>query len=392
MENRFIDSVTALAEVCRQFAVDAFVAVDTEFVRERTYYPALALIQLANAERVVCIDPLAIDDLSPLQALFADESVVKVFHAASQDMEIFYHRFGELPWPVFDTQIAAAVLGAGEQVGYAALVKQVLDIELDKSHSRTDWLQRPLDARQIRYAEDDVRYLARLYPRQREMLVAQGRLDWLAPDFAALCDSGRYAPDPAVAWKRIKSVNRLRGVQVAVLQSLAAWREQAAMRQDVPRRRVVSDELLLDMARLRPKSMSSIGKLRGISNGWVHRYGETVMALIGEAERLPKERWPVLPSFKRLTPEQEALTDALMSIVKLCAAEYQLSAASLAGRKELERLVRGERDLPVLQGWRRGHGGERLLRFLEGEWSLRVLREALVMAPVGGAVTTNPDF
>lgn len=383
MENRFIDSAAALAQVCGQFATQSFVAVDTEFVRERTYYPALALIQLATVDQVVCVDPLAIGDLEPLQALFADQSVTKVFHAAGQDMEIFYHRFGQLPEPAFDTQIAAAVLGLGEQVGYAALVKEVLGVELDKSHSRTDWLQRPLDARQISYAEDDVRYLAQLYPKLRETLLAQARLDWLAPDFAALCDVERYAPAPQAAWKRLKGASRLRGVQLAVLASLARWREEEAMAQDVPRRRVVSDELLLDMARLRPKSATALTKLRGVNNGWSHRYGETVMVLIQQAEQLPREQWPVLPGYKRLSAAQEALADALITIVKLSAAEYQLSAASLASRKELERLVRGERELPVLQGWRRDHGGERLLKFLEGKLSLRVRGDAMVLEETG---------
>ncbi len=379
MRSLFIDKADQLEALCRELAGAEFLCVDTEFVRERTYYPQLALIQLGTPELSACIDPLAIDDLTPVDRLFQNGAITKVFHAASQDLEIFQHLFGALPRPLFDTQIAAAVLGMGEQVGYANLVKEVLNVTLDKTQSRTDWLQRPLEKRQIRYAEDDVRYLARLYPEMVERLEAAGRIDWLDEDFDALADPRRYIPDPDAMWRRIKGVNRLRGVQLAILKAVAAWRERQAMKEDRPRRRIIGDELLIDMARLKPKNLAALGKLRGIQESFVRRHGETLLALIREALDSPRESWPTLPGFTRLSTAQEALVDALAAIVKLNAARYRLNGNSLANRKALEQLVLGERDLPLLQGWRRRHGGQELLDFIEGRATLRARGGALAL-------------
>lgn len=379
METRFVDQTAALEQLCSELAQSEFVTVDTEFVREQTYFPRLALIQIANDRLIACIDPLAIDDLAPLKALFANPAVTKVFHAADQDMEIFYLLFGELPHPIFDTQVAATVLGQGDQIGYAALVKEVLGVELDKSHSRTDWLQRPLEAKQLRYAEDDVRYLAQLYPLQRDALAKQGRSDWLEEDFAALIDPTRYQADPENAWRRIKGTNKLRGIQLAVLKQLCAWREHRAIEKDKPRRWIAADHILLDIARLRPKDMKSLEKIRGIPANLVQHSGQRLLTCVREGEALPKEQWPSLARPKRLNEAEDALVDALSAIVKLCAAEYQITPATLAGRKALEALVRGERELPILQGWRRRHGGQQLLAFLEGECRMQVQRQGLTL-------------
>jgi ribonuclease D len=370
METRFINQSAALAQLCDDLGRSEFVAVDTEFVREQTYYPQVALIQIANDKIIACIDPLTVDDLAPLKALFANPSVTKVFHAADQDMEIFFLLFGELPQPLFDTQVAATVLGQGEQVGYAKLVKEMLDIELDKSHSRTDWLKRPLDPKQISYAEDDVRYLAQLYPLQLESLAQQNRTDWLADDFAALTNPQRYQTEPADAWRKVKGTNRLKGVQLAVLQKLCVWREEQAIGNNKPRRWVVSDLILLDLAKLRPKDLKGLEKIRGLPSHLLQRHGQTLLDCIRTAEAMPREEWPRLPRHHRLSGAEEALVDALSAIVKLCAAQYQITPSTLTGRKELEKLVQGERDLPVLSGWRRHHGGEQLLAFLQGESEL----------------------
>ncbi len=377
MQSLFIDKPNELKQLCQQLQDSPFLSVDTEFVRERTYYPRLALIQIGNEEVAACIDPLAIDDLTPLKTLFQNPAITKVFHAASQDMEIFQFLFGELPTPAFDTQIAAAVLGIGEQVGYANLVKAVLDIDLDKSQTRTDWLQRPLAQKQIRYAEDDVRYLTQIYPKLMEQLTALDRLHWLDEDFQALTDIKRYLPNPDKIWRKVKGVNRLKGVQLAILQAVARWREEVAMDADRPRRRIIGDELLIDMARLKPANRAALSKLRGIAPSIVERHGERLVSLISKAQQLPREQWPSLPSYIRLDAAQEAQVDALNAIVKLCAAQYNINATNLVNRKELERLVSGERDLPVLQGWRRHHGGEQLLAFIEGNSSLQMADGAL---------------
>ena len=372
MQSHFIKTDAALADFCQAAASAEFLAIDTEFVRERTYYPQLALIQIAIPEQIVCIDPLSIKNFEPLKTLFLNPDILKVLHAAGQDMEIFYYLFGELPKPTFDTQIAATVLGFGEQIGYAALVQKMLNVELDKSHSRTDWLQRPLDPKQISYAEDDVRYLHQLFPKMRQQLDSQGRTNWLDEDFAELCSIERYKPNPETVWRKVKGLNKLKGVQFAILQKLAAWREEQAMQRDMPRRRVIGDDILLDVARLRPKAIQGFNKIRGLSSGHVKQFGETLISLIKEAEAIPKESWPSLPRPKRLTHQEEALADALTAIVKLCAHQFQISPASIAGRKELEQLLRGEKDLPILHGWRLHHGGKQLLEFIDGRSQLAV--------------------
>ncbi len=379
MTTYFVDNHPNLAQLCAQLEGSPFVVIDTEFVRERTYYPQLALIQVSNGEVIACIDPLAIADLTPLKTLFADPRTIKVFHAASQDMEVFFHLFGELPAPFYDTQIAATLQGLGDQIGYAALVQEMLGVELDKSHSRTDWLQRPLSDQQISYAEDDVRYLAQLYPMQRQQLEAQGRLEWLNDDFTLMADPNRYRPNPASAWLRIKGLNRLRGVQLAILEKLGAWREERAMEKDQPRRRIANDEILLDIAKLRPKNLQALGKLRDIPESLVSKQGDELIKCVVAAEAMPKDAWPKLNLPQRLNSEQEALVDALQAIMKLCAHQHQINITTLTSRKELDELVRGERELPILQGWRRRHGGELLLEFIEGKRQLQASSQGLVL-------------
>jgi ribonuclease D len=379
MTTSFVTTHQDLVQLCAQLTGSPFIAVDTEFVRERTYYPQLALIQVTNGDVIACIDPLAIDDLTPLKTLFADRRTTKVFHAASQDMEVFYHLFGELPTPSYDTQIAATLQGLGDQIGYAALVQEMLGVELDKSHSRTDWLQRPLSDKQISYAEDDVRYLAKLYPMQREQLAELGRLEWLDDDFNLMGDPNRYRPNPATAWLRIKGLNKLRGVQLAILEKLGIWREERAMEKDQPRRRIAADETLLDIAKLRPKSLQALGKLRDIPESLVNKQGEALLKCVTDAEALPREAWPKLHLPERLSSAQDALVDALQAIMKLSAHQHQISITTLTSRKELEDLVRGERELSILQGWRRHHGGELLLEFLEGKSQLVATASGLAL-------------
>ena len=379
METRFVDQPADLMQLCQDLSESEFFTVDTEFVREQTYYPQLALIQVANEHLIACIDPLALDDLSPIKTLFNNPAVTKVFHAADQDLEIFYLLFGALPAPLFDTQVAATILGQGEQVGYANLVKEILNVDLDKSHSRTDWLQRPLDPKQIQYAEDDVRYLTQIYPIQQATLAQQGRTDWLKDDFASMTDPTRYQINPQDSWCRVKGNNRLKGVQLAVLQKLCVWREQLAMKKNKPRRWIIADHILLDIARLRPKDVKALEKIRAIPTNLVQRHGETLLQCIQEALALPKEQWPKLVRPKRLTSTQDALVDALSALVKLNADQFKISPTTLSNRKELERLVLGERKLDILRGWRLHHGGETLLAFLEGQYSLRVNKDGLLL-------------
>jgi ribonuclease D len=225
---RYIDTSAALTVVCAQLRGNPWLILDTEFLREKTYYPKLCLLQVATPDLIACIDPLALEDLTPLLDVIYDEGIMKVLHAARQDMEIFFHLRNALPAPVFDTQIAALLLGYPDQIGYGNLVKETLGIELDKLHSRTDWSRRPLSDEQIRYAAEDVFYLAQVYRHLVEKLTGLGRLDWLSEDFARLTQVELYSNDPEQAWLKVRGSNRLRGPSLAVLQALAQWRETVA--------------------------------------------------------------------------------------------------------------------------------------------------------------------
>ncbi|MFZ1862467.1 MAG: ribonuclease D, partial [Candidatus Competibacter sp.] len=232
----YIADHAALVAFCARLDRCSWLALDTEFVREQTFYPQLCLIQIAIPGQVACIDPLALPSLEPLLERLYDPSITKVLHAAYQDLEIFFYLGGTVPAPVFDTQLAALVLGVGDQLGYAALVKQMLGVELAKAHTRADWRQRPLPPEWLAYAADDVRYLEALYTRQLARLRERGWSEALAEDFQALTDPERYRPQPQEAWRRIREQHRLRGLPLAVLRSLTAWREEQAIQQDRPRR------------------------------------------------------------------------------------------------------------------------------------------------------------
>lgn len=382
-EPRYVDTPAALAELCADLRGGDWLALDTEFIREKTYYPQLCLIQIANDAHIACIDPLALADLEPLWQLLYDPAVTKVLHAAQQDLEIFTLLRGTPPTPLFDTQIAATLLGQGEQVGYANLVQALLGVELDKSQVRTDWSRRPLSPAQLTYAADDVRHLRAIYHRQHEELIERGRLVWLAEDFTTLADPERYRVDPDKAWTRLKGAGRLKPRQLAVLRALAAWREREAMRRDRPRRWIVDDNLLIDLARLQPTDEQQLNRLRGLDGERRRRHGETLLAVIAEARDTPADEWPNPERSQPLSLEQEALVDALQSLVKLCAAEHQVSPGSLAGRRELEQLVQGG-DITLLHGWRKALAGDAVQHFLAGETRLTIGGDGLQRVDAGG--------
>ncbi len=372
MEKRYIDTPDGLKHLCHQLSGRPWLALDTEFMRETTYYPKLCLLQISDGHLAACVDPIALENLDPLLELLFDPAITKVFHAARQDLEIFQHRWQRLPAPVFDTQPAAALLGQGDQVGYGNLVEQMLGVRLAKGHSRTDWMQRPLDPQQIDYAYDDVIYLAQLFPKMRQQLQEKGRLEWLQEDFERLCQSETYITEPDNAWKRVKGLQVLRGVQYAVLQQLAAWREREAEASDRPRRRLLADEVMLDMARRLPRKRSELAKIRGLHDRELQRWGETWLALIDTARQWPKERWPSPPLKQRLNPQEEAKLDWLSAALKLIAEEEGLSANALATRKDLEALVRNETEGTLLGGWQNRVAGKRLIALLEGQSRLEL--------------------
>ena len=356
------------------------VCVDTEFHRETTYYPRLALIQLATDQHTFCVDPLTIPTLQPIQTLFANPNILKVMHAASQDMEIFLHTFGKLPSPVFDTQIAAALLGKGEQIGYAALIQEYLGVDVDKSQTRTDWLQRPLDTRQIEYAAGDVYFLNKTYPLMAEQLRSLQREDWLTADFAALSDPQLYTPNPPDMWRKIKAHQKLRGIELAILQAMAAWRETTAQQRDKPRKRIVSDEVLIDIARQKPAAVAQIFSLRSLQGSRLPQEdAQVLLDCIQQAQQLPQSAWPKPVKYRKLGEDEDALVDALTALLKQQATRSQINISCIANRKQLEVLVSGERDISLLQGWRLHHGGQILLDFLDGKTTLSVTNDKLTL-------------
>ncbi len=359
-----------LAELVSQLSSEPWVAVDTEFLRERNYYAQLCLIQIGTPGFAICIDPLALSDLSPLRELFTNPDITKVFHAASQDMEILLQATGEVPYPVFDTQVAAALLGHADQIGYARLVDAMLGVQLEKVHTRSDWSRRPLTTQELEYAADDVRYLAQLYPEMRAQLEQRGRLEWLAPEFAALSDAARYRTEPDAAWRRVKGGKRLKPAQQQALIPLAAWRERQAMCADRPRGWIIKDEILLDLARRRPGDLQALQSIRGMPESLAQKHGTTLIELIAEAGKRPVEAAAPMP--ERLAPEQEPLVDLLMAALRTRAAEVDISPGALATRKDLEQLILGRDDIALLQGWRSKAVGQLLQDVLAGERGLRV--------------------
>jgi ribonuclease D len=379
MEKIYVSTPEQLERLCQRLRGRTWLALDTEFMRETTYYPKLCLLQLCDGEIAACVDPIALEALDPLLELLYDPSLTKVFHAARQDLEIFHHRWGRLPTSVFDTQPAAALLGLGDQLGYGNLVEQMLGIKLAKGHSRTDWAQRPLDAQQIDYAYDDVIYLAQLYPKMRQQLAEKGRLDWLQEDFERLTRPETYINPPEQAWARVKGLQLLRGAQYAVLQKLAAWRETQAEASDRPRRHLVQDEVLIDIARRMPRHLEELGKIRGLRERELQRWGATWLGLIEQARQMAKADWPSPEIKQRLSPQEDAKLDLLNAALKLIAEEEGLSPAALANRRDLEALIRGEADAALLGGWQKRVAGDRLQALLQGQLQLRIQPESQVL-------------
>ena len=379
---QFIDTAEALQAICSRLATEDWIALDTEFLREKTYYPKLCLVQVATTDIVACIDPLALDDLGPLLDLVFDPGITKVMHAARQDMEIFFHLRGAAPGPVFDTQIAALLLGYPDQIGYGNLVREMLGVNLDKLHTRADWSLRPLTRDQLHYAADDVIYLVEVYRQLQHKLQQLGRLDWLAEDFAQLSRAELYQTHPEQAWLKVKGSNRLKGASLSVLQALASWREEQAIRRDLPRGWILRDDALLEIARHKPATAASLGKLRGLGDRLLDKFGEQLVALVVNAAGVKPQAFPGSDERVRLTPAQDALVDVMMALVRLGGARHALNPAMLASRKDLEKLALGAADADVLHGWRRKLVGEQLQGLLAGELGVAVRDGELVAVPV----------
>jgi ribonuclease D len=374
----YIDTAPALGALVSRLRGSEWLALDTEFMREKTYYPQLCLIQIAAPDgTMACVDPLALDSLDPLAGLLFDPAVTKVFHAGRQDLELFYHIYGRVPGPVFDTQLAASLAGFKDQPGYATVVRELLDVHLEKAHTRADWSRRPLPSEVLAYAVDDVRYLGSVYRTLRERLAEHGRLHWLDDEHNLLADPDTYRPNPDTAWLRVKGTQKLKPRQRGALALLAGWREEQAMRRDRPRKWILGDDILLDLARRLPVNRADLEATRGLNPDLARREGDRVLALIEQARQGPGIREQKKGA--RLTSAQEAMADAVMALIRLVGEGQAISPANLVTRKDLDRLVQGKRDIPLLRGWRRQAAGNEVLALLEGRTALGIEGGKLVI-------------
>lgn len=368
----FVDNNEKLSQLCEIIKDAAILIIDTEFVREKTYRAKLCLIQLATDDVVACIDPLALNDLTPLMDILYREDNLKVLHAARQDYEIFFDMNGKLPAPIFDTQLAASLLGYGEQVGYATLVNKVLNIQLDKAHTRTDWSKRPLSEAQLRYASDDVFYLRQLYPKLKEQLINLKRENWLDEEFDSLCQTELYITHPEDAWKRVKGINRLRPRQLVAAKNIAKWREQVAVKKDRPRRWILADDILLTAAQLLPRNKTQLETIANINKSTIENSGDDILESVSQALSLPESELPKIDKPKRLNSEQEIVADILMAQVRMFANEHQLSPSNITNRKNIEKFLLGDKDIELFKGWRKLLAGNKIQEFIDGKFSLQI--------------------
>ena len=372
-----------LAEACARLGSTEFVAVDTEFMREQTFWPRLCLIQMAADGTEILVDSLAPGiDLTPFFELMVNERVLKVFHSARQDVEIVHHLARVIPHPIFDTQVAAMVCGFGEAVSYSMLVKRLLNRNLDKTSRFTDWSRRPLSERQLTYALGDVLYLRDLYPKLRSQLDKSERASWLNEEMGVLTDPATYELHPEHAWRRLKM--RVKTPKaLAVLIELAAWREREAQAQDVPRSRILKDEALYDIASQAPRTIDDLGSLRTLHNGFARSMrGRAVLEAISRGlERDPKSI-PPIERGEPMPPEAQAVVDLLRVLLKATAGRHGVAPKLIATSEELEEIARSDNEeVPVLRGWRRKLFGEDALALKRGELSLAIERGAVAVRP-----------
>lgn len=366
-----IETTDALAALCDRLAAEPFVTVDTEFMRERTYWPHLCLVQIAGAEEACLIDPEAPGiDLAPLYALMNNPSVLKVFHAARQDLEIFFHATGSVPHPIFDTQVAAMVCGFGDSVSYEALVSKFANARLDKASRFTDWSARPLTERQKTYALADVTHLRVIYGKLAARLGRTGRAGWIAEEMAILTDPAVYRSEPEEAWRRLKPRSNDRRF-LHLVRALAAWREREAQTRDLPRNRVLRDEAILEIAALAPKGPQDIARTRSLGKGQAEsRIGRALVEVTAAALAEPESSWPPPPPRQQPLPKAP-VADLLRVLLKQVSETHQVAAKLIASSAELEQMAaEDEADVPALRGWRRELFGDLALDLKKGRLAL----------------------
>lgn len=367
----YISAFDELASFCERASGSRILAVDTEFLREKTYYPKLCLIQIATHDESAAVDPLLIDDLSPLVALLTDKRITKIFHACSQDLEVILCSLGIVPEPLFDTQLASAFLGMRQQVGYGALVEHYTGVHLPKADSLTDWSRRPLDEDQLSYAEDDVRYLPGIYDAMMTQLVAKNRLGWLRPEMDVLTDRSRIERAPEQAYLHLKRVSSLTRRQLTVARELCAWRERRAAERNVPRKWVVSDEILLELSKRSPKTVERLRRIRGTEQ-LSAQDADAMVRAVRKGLAMGVDTIPAPKRRERNSAEAEGAIDLMNALLRIIADRSGVAPQLIATRDDLLDLAQGHEGCRLSQGWRHELAGAALERLLSGEVGLTV--------------------
>lgn len=363
----FITDQADLESFATRVHGSSLLAIDTEFLREKTYYAKLCLLQMQTDDETVIVDPFAVDDLTVLADVFTDPGVLKLFHAGSQDIEILYRVVGVMPTPIFDTQLAAALLGHTQQIGYGALVNLCCGVQLKKIDSYTDWSRRPLSPSQVNYAADDVVYLPAVYRKVSGQLASLGRTHWLDPDFAELVDPKKYAVNERARYRRLKRVGQLKPRQLSAARELAEWRELKAEHSDIPRKWVMTDEQIVEACKREARSIDELFMVRGLSDKLSTRDARAVVACIVRGLDTPMEDWPEHDRPARNEANVDVVVDLMSAVVRKRARENNIAFQTLCNHSDLAKVARGYRDVAILQGWRRDIVGNELLDLLAGK-------------------------
>ena len=380
----FISNRESFRAFIERASSSSFLAIDTEFLREKTYYAKLCLLQIATENEVAIIDPFKVGSLTPLAALFEDEAIVKVFHACDQDIEILYHEIGVAPKPLFDTQVAAALLGHPKQVGYGALVHSICGVTLKKADSFTDWSVRPLTDSQIKYAADDVIYLAKMYGPIVEKLEKAGRLSWLKHDFDELSNPERFTVDPRKRFRHLKRVNQLTRMQLSAARELAAWREQRAESRNIPRKWVMTDEQIVEICKRESRTIDDLFLVRGVREKLSTRDAREVVALLCKGMDLPEDEWPTTGRSDRSERNVDVEVGLMGALLHLRAREAGVAPQAIASTSDLAALARGHKeDNELLRGWKYELVGKEFEQLLGGKIALSFNKGKLVVTLLG---------
>lgn len=367
----YISTTEGLSAFCQRISSTRVIAVDTEFLREKTYYPRLCLIQVGTRDEIAAIDPILVEDLSPLAAILSDERSTKVFHACTQDLEVILEGMGCSCAPVFDTQVAAAFLGMRQQASYGALVEEFEGVRLPKAESLTDWSKRPLDPEQLVYAEDDVRYLPSIYEKMMSSLIEQDRLSWVMPEMDALCDPGKVRRDPREAYLRLKRASSLTRRQLSVAREVCAWREESAAARDLPRKWVLSDEVIVEVCKRMPTSVDRLCRIRGTEQ-ISERDGARIVRAVEVGTSVSPDMLPKVEHHARPSGDVEGVVDLMYAMLRVASEKTGIAAQLIATRDDLVDFVSDRRESRLSTGWRNDLVGRQLESLLAGEVGLTV--------------------